>query len=220
MNAHVIRRGVKGIAAIAAVILAVLIVLYVAGVFRPANSNTSAPDPSSPTPATIAPGSDDVSTPTPTTAQSSSTSSPPRFPDPFADVDPTNPVAVMAAGLTTIFSYQPTDDTQLDAAHRATPLLGPAGVDPGFAALAPITGRQWASWKARKETVRASASIPARNDNPDTPTAVSRVALVTQTVYGPTGSPEGLPPVPLSVYTTVTKDTAGSWHITKITVEQ
>ncbi|WP_461666622.1 hypothetical protein [Gordonia sputi] len=219
MNAHVIRRGIKGIAAIAAVVLVVLIVLYFAGVFRPTNPATSSPEAtSSQAPTAIAPGSDDVTTSSP--PQSPSTSSPPRFPAPFAAIDPTNPIAVMSAGLTTIFSYQPTDDTQLDAAHRATPLLGPAGVDPGFAALAPITGRQWATWKSRRETVRASASIPTRNDNPDTPTAVSRIALITQTVYGPNGSPEGLPPAPLSVYTAVTKDNTGSWHITKITVEQ
>lgn len=168
-------------------------------------------------PLSIAPGVD----PQTTTQHPGQSTPPPKFPPPFASVDPTDPIAVMQAGLQMVFTYRPASDaTQIDAARRALPLLGPAGVDAGFASLAPITGAQWRQWKTADAAAIAAVAIPAGNDNPDQPTTVSRTATVTHTVVNRAGRPVGRPPVPFAVYATVTKNSAGTWHITRITVQQ
>lgn len=197
--------------AVAALIAAVL---ALGGAFTEhPSADTSSPTATSPV--TIAPGHD------PRIDSSDTPIAPTRFAEPFTTIDPADPIAVMHAGLETLFTYQPDKDTtQLDAARRAEPLLGPAGIDAGFAALAPITGAQWRQWAQAHATVKATVAIPAGNDNPDTPTRVSRVVTITHRVTDPAGQPIGRPPIPFAVYTTVTKDTTGVWHITRLSVQQ
>ncbi|OLT47664.1 hypothetical protein BJF87_21760 [Gordonia sp. CNJ-863] len=189
-------------------------VLVLAGAFTDDPPSPVRP-PSATSPVTIAPGQD------PRTDASGTDSAPPRFAEPFTDVDPADPIAVMQAGLEALFTYRPGEDaTQLAAARRAEPLLGPAGIDAGFASLAPITGAQWRQWAQARASVKATVSIPASNDNPDTPTAVSRIVTITHQVTDPAGRPAGRPPSPFAVYTTVSKDTTGAWRITRLSVQQ
>lgn len=197
--------------AVAALIAAVL---ALGGAFTEhPSADTSSP--TSTSPVTIDPGHD-------AHADAGGTdSAPPRFAEPFTDIDPADPIAVMQAGLETLFTYRPSEDaTQLAAARRAEPLLGPAGIDAGFASLAPVTGAQWRQWAQARATVKATVAIPGGNDNPDTPTAVSRIATVTHQVTDSDGRPAGRPPTPFAAYTTVTKDATGAWHITRLSVQQ
>lgn len=210
--------------AIAAVL--VLAFLAVTGMFTHHHNTPSAtPPPTTSAITSINPGRDATDTQQPPSSPHTTTphvpASPHRFPAPFTNVNPADPSAVMKAALTTIFSYRPaTDSSQMDAATRAKPLLGPAGVDAGFAALAPITGHQWQEWKEQKLVVTAVPKIPSRGDNPDTATTVSRVATITQTVTNPsTHQPAGRPPSPLTAFVTCRKDATGAWHITTISVQ-
>ncbi|UPG70772.1 hypothetical protein [Gordonia hongkongensis] len=190
-------------------------VLVLAGAFTDDPTTPDTQPPAASSPVTIAPGQD------PRTDASGTASAPPRFAEPFTDVDPADPIAVMRTGLEALFTYRPGEDaTQLAAARRAEPLLGPAGIDAGFASLAPITGAQWRQWTNDRATVTPIVSIPASNDNPDTPTAVSRIVTITHQVTDPAGRPAGRPPSPFAVYTTVSKDTTGAWRITRLSVQQ
>lgn len=157
---------------------------------------------------------------TTTTAQPSTTASAPaRFPQPFAAIDPTDPIAVLQAATETIFTYQPDrDSTQKDAALRAAALIAAPGVDDGFATLAPITGKQWRRWADAHATVHATAIVPAVNDNPDTPTAVSRAVTITQDVIGPDRQPAPEKLTPITAYCTARKQPDGTWRLSKIAV--
>lgn len=210
---------------VAPIILAVALVaglLYATGVFESDQNSASTQPPNTEQIETIAPGNDGAGSDAgrPTSPSSSPTQASLRFPAPFDDVDPSDPIAVMEAALTTLFSYHPADDeSQMEAAERAKPLLGTAGVDAGFAALAPITGRQWRTWARDHQSVAAIARIPARGDNPDTDAIASRMAWVTQTVTDRAGRPAGRPLPPLSVFVTVGKDPKGVWRVDRIAVQ-
>jgi hypothetical protein len=142
----------------------------------------------------------------------------PRFPAPFDRIDATNPIAVLTAACTTIFSYTPDiDGSQLAAARRAAPLIAPPGVDAGFATLAPIPGGQWREWAANHFRVAATVSVPPVGDNPDTPTIAARVVAVTLMTTAPDGNPvHGERPPPITVYATVARQVDGTWRLSRI----
>lgn len=207
---------------VAFAVVLVVGVLYLTGAFHP--HDTAAP-PAAPTTTdpveSIAPGPAHVDQGDhPSTSPTTEPAKPKPFPQPFARVNPADPIDVLDAALTTIFSYKPgKDSSQMDAAERAKPLLGQAGVDVGFAALAPITGSQWDAWTARHLTVSATPTIPTRGDNPDNDRTVSRIATVTQRVTDSVGKPAGRPPQPLTVFVTAAKDATGAWHLDRIAVQ-
>ena len=90
----------------------------------------------------------------------------PALPDQFATVDQLQPDSVMVAALETLFSYQPTVDLgQGEAAQRAAPLMDERFYRENaasMAALAPITGKRWQSWRTFRRRTRGLWRSPWR----------------------------------------------------------
>ncbi|QXC46913.1 hypothetical protein [Rhodococcus qingshengii] len=142
----------------------------------------------------------------------------PTLPEPFSSVDQSDPEAVMVAAAQALFSYTPGADTnQIDAANRAAPLLDERYYTDNassFIALAPITGRQWESWRERSAVATATATVTADNHPEDKPAKVSRVVAVTVTAVDAGG--REIDRVPFAAYMTATK--LGVWRVSAVMV--
>lgn len=124
----------------------------------------------------------------------------------------------IVAGLQAVFSYRASDsDPAGAAAARAGDLLSPqyrASVDGTWALLAPITGAQWAQWKAQRATVSATARVLSDEHPPDTATSAARVATVCQTV-----TPGGQQLTPLTVWVVAKPGGSAGWQLSTITTQ-
>lgn len=124
----------------------------------------------------------------------------------------------IVAGLQAVFSYRGADtDPAASAAARAGDLLSPtyrASVDGTWALLAPVTGAQWAQWKAERATVTARADVLSDEHPPDTATSAARVATVTQTVR-----PGGQTLAPITVWVVAKPGGAAGWQLDTITTQ-
>ncbi|MCF3940647.1 hypothetical protein [Gordonia tangerina] len=126
---------------------------------------------------------------------------------------------VIVAALEEVFSYRGTDpDPAAAAADRAADLLTPsyrAAAAGSWSMLAPITGSQWAQWKAIRATVEASARVLSDEHPPDTAATAARVATVTQTV-----TPTGEQLAPMTVWVVARAGGPTGWQLDTITTQQ
>ncbi|WP_280381325.1 hypothetical protein [Nocardia wallacei] len=202
---------------VVAVLIAAAVGLYQCGDSKP-SPHGDAQSPSPPLPFTssapAAPSSTAISGATAAPPRSSG----PRFPAPFDSIEPTDPIAVLTAVCRTMFSYQPGDATQADAARRAAPLIANS-VDESYEVLAPITGAQWRGWMTAGARVVADVQVPARNYNPDQPDSASRIIPLTQHVLDSHGRRTG-EDISMTVYATVAKSDDGIWRLSRISVQQ
>lgn len=146
-----------------------------------------------------------------------STSSVSPLPPPFAGVDQQDPMAVMTAAVTALFTYDPARDRDQQAAtDRVQPLMDPTFYTDSYAtlsALAPITGGQWDDWAAADAHVAAAVQVLPDDHPADTPNSRSRVLsvdLAAEAAAGPVGDP-----IEFTVYTTVTH-TTGAWRVSAL----
>lgn len=125
---------------------------------------------------------------------------------------------VIVSALEAVFTYRGTDISPADsAAARAGDLLSPqyrTAVDGTWSLLAPITGAQWAQWKANRATVTATADVLSDEHPPDTATSAARVATVTQTV-----TPGGQKLAPMTVWVVAKPGGSAGWQLTTITTQ-
>lgn len=143
------------------------------------------------------------------------TAAPPAFVEPFSAVEPSDPLAVMRAGVASMFTYLPGDSAPEDAARRAQPLI--AAPSAGTAPV--IAQQQWTRWQRERAAVTATANVSAAAPAPDTAVSVSRVITVTQRVIDRRGTvTETLPA--LHVLAIAARQPGGQWTITKVTVQQ
>ncbi|WP_329410767.1 hypothetical protein OG563_00325 [Nocardia vinacea] len=129
------------------------------------------------------------------------------FAPPFGTVDPCSAEAVLAATVSTVFGYRPSEQTDARVAFRAARVL----MDPGFAeraesaslVWAPVSPTQWQQWRGSATAITTSAHITSDDHPTDTATTASRV-------LGVDLQPGDQPPIRWAVYAHATRTTAGS----------
>ncbi|WP_299577478.1 hypothetical protein [uncultured Williamsia sp.] len=191
---------------IATAVAALAAVAVVAGCSSSSSETTSSS--TAPTGSTMVPSSPTGMQPGPT-AQ----------PRPCRDGRICTPDQVMVAALDEVFTYRGADtDPAQAAADRAADLLTPtyrASAAGSFSMLAPVTGNQWAQWKATGSTVVASARVLSDEHPPDTATSAARVARISQTV-----TPGGQKLDPLTVWVVAKAGGPAGWQLDTITTQQ
>ncbi|WP_150116378.1 hypothetical protein [Williamsia herbipolensis] len=129
-----------------------------------------------------------------------------------------SPDQVIVSALEAVFSYRGTDTSPADsAAARAGDLLSSqyrTSVDGTWSLLAPITGAQWAQWKADKARVTAAADVQSDEHPPDSATTASRVVTITQTV-----TPGGEKLAPMTVWVVASAGGPAGWQLSSITTQ-
>ncbi len=125
---------------------------------------------------------------------------------------------VIVSALEAVFSYRGRDTNPADsAAARAGDLLSPTyrtAVDGTWSLLAPITGAQWAQWKADGARVNATAEIRSDEHPPDTAGRASRVATITQTV-----TPGDDKLAPMTIWVIASAGGSAGWQLSSITTQ-
>ncbi|MEV6140492.1 hypothetical protein AB0L63_31520 [Nocardia sp. NPDC051990] len=129
------------------------------------------------------------------------------FAPPFGEVDPCSAESVLAAAVTTVFGYWPSEHPDQRVAFRAARLLMDSAfaqrAEPAALVWAPVSATQWQQWRNDATTIAASARVTSDDHPADTATTASRVLAVEL-------EPRNQPPIRWAVYAHATRTTTGS----------
>ncbi|MBO0878797.1 MAG: hypothetical protein J2P17_00070 [Mycobacterium sp.] len=140
-----------------------------------------------------------------------------------ADVDATDPDAVLVAAAGALYSYAPAvDDSPAQAFDRSRPLLSRSyqqRVGASTTGLARCTGATWQRWRADRAAVTARAMIGGDDHPPDTAITHRRVVTVTETVHSAQAGSAGTTVDPIMLYMTAGRHGAtGTWRVIELAV--
>lgn len=140
-----------------------------------------------------------------------------NFAAPFGEVDPCSAEAVLAAAVTAVFGYRPSEHPDQRAAFRAArPLMDPGfaqRAEPAALVWAPVSATQWQQWRADATALAVSARVTSDDHPADTPKTASRVLAVELEA-------RNQPPIRWAVYAHATRTTAGSaWLLSGLEVQ-